>query len=66
MSHVERLKRYERMAQVIQKMRYYNCSEKEAPGYIPPEWAAYWKRHGYNHPGYERYIRFLIRKESWL
>lgn len=65
MSHIERLKRHERMAHVRMAMNYYGCDEKEAWSFIPPEWAIYRERHGYACPAEERHIRFMTGKEGY-
>lgn len=58
-NHTERLKYYQRLAYIRQQMIYYHCSEREAYGFIPAEWAFFYRQHGYDHPGLCRHQRFL-------
>jgi hypothetical protein len=63
--HTERLKKYEMLANNRAKMNYYNCTDKEVDGFIPPEWDVYRKQHGYAHPAEERFRRFQMGMETW-
>ena len=48
---------FQYFAMMRQKMNYYNCTWEEAQGFIPPEWAIYYDRHGVMHPAEARTLR---------
>ena len=65
MNHTERLKRYHNMAIHQRNIIFYGRNGRVADSYMPPEWVVYRERHGHDHPGYCRHMRFMRGEEGW-
>lgn len=60
-----RQRKYAIFAAIRRNMNFYNCSEEDALGYVPPEWVVYRDRHGHGCPSEERSNRLMGGEEWW-